>query len=102
MTNQRGSPPEKRCPLARTTTREDGNHSNSSNITDTIIQHFDTFCTASAVNAHELVRLAATTENGVLVRLALHLERIARELHAIGQVLPAALMLATLDSEVAA
>lgn len=58
-----------------------------------ILSRFDALCTASAVNAHELADRAASTESATLVRLALHLERISCELHAIGQVLPAALML---------
>jgi hypothetical protein len=49
-----------------------------------------------------MAHLASATEDVDLVRLALRLERITVELHAIGQVLPAALMLAALDGEVIA
>jgi len=75
---------------------------NDINNIDLIIAQHDELCTASALCAHALLHLAADTHDANLVRLAMHLMRIAIELHAIAQVLPAALMLATLESEVAA
>ncbi|HEU5347580.1 MAG TPA: hypothetical protein VFU63_03095 [Ktedonobacterales bacterium] len=49
-----------------------------------------------------MAHLASATEDGDIMRLARHMERITVELHAIGQVLPAAIMLATLDRGVEA
>jgi hypothetical protein len=80
-------------------TNQSGNDINN---IDLIIAQHDELCTASALCAHALLHLAADTHDANLVRLAMHLMRIAIELHAIAQVLPAALMLATLESEVAA
>lgn len=67
-----------------------------------ILRHYERVCTAAATSAHEILHLAAETDDANMVRLALHTDRIACELHAIAQVLSTALMLAMPEGEVAA
>jgi hypothetical protein len=96
---------ERRRSSAPITSRQNGIQRQPSRIqatTDHILTLNDHACTEVAFLTHEVATLAARTEDAFMVRLALYLERIACELHAIGQVLPAALMLATLESAVAA
>lgn len=76
--------------------------SSHNHISAVIIQQHDVLCTAAALQSHEMAHLASATEDGDIMRLARHMERITVELHAIGQVLPAAIMLATLDRGVEA
>jgi hypothetical protein len=74
-----------------------------------ILSRFDRLCTDSARCTHDLAQLAAVagipatkadvTESSELARITLHVERITCELHAIGQLLPAALMLACMAGE---
>lgn len=67
-----------------------------------IIAQCDGLCTACALFAHSLLHLAPDTHDANLTRLAMHLTRIAIQLHAIAQVLPAAVLLANVPMEVAA
>jgi hypothetical protein len=76
--------------------------SDSENNPTTIIQQYDEAGTAVALFAHSLLHLASETHDANLVRLALHVVRIAVEIHAVGQVLPAAVLLATVPTEAAA
>ncbi len=76
--------------------------SDSENTSNNIIPQCDQACTAVALLAHDLLYLAAVTHDANLVRLALHVTRVAIQLHAIAQVLPAAVLLSTVGTEVAA
>jgi hypothetical protein len=80
----------------------DQSGSDSENTSTSIIPQCDEACTAIALLAHDLLHFAAATDDANLARLAPHVFRLAVEIHAIGQVLPAAVMLATLNHEVAA
>ncbi len=99
----------KRWPAKRWQRLRAGGHNGMQLSSGNILSRFDRLCTHSARCAHDLAQLAAVAgipatkadaaESSELACIALHVERITCELHAIGQLLPAALMFACMAGE---